>query len=132
MFELLPHTADVAVRAVGKTQEELFRSLLQGMFTAAEPREADGEIVERPFETDSPDMAALMVDFLNEALALSDINREAYRDVRFSALTGTHAAGVLVGKPVDGFETQIKAATHHDLQIKTAAAELEATVTFDV
>ncbi len=134
MFEILPHTADVAVRATGQDRGELLRSLLQGMFAAAEPHSRDGAAVERPFSVASHDQIALIVDFLSEALALSDIDKEAYTDVRFSSLTETSAEGVFVGKPVAGFGTQIKAVTYHDLEIRRnpATSALETVVTFDV
>lgn len=133
MFDILPHTADISIRAKGTSREELLRFLLQGMFSAAEPRWDDGPAVERPFTVVSPDATALIVDFLSEALAQSDINKEAYTDVRFSSVTETSAEGVLIGKSVTGFETQIKAVTYHNLDIRHMPdGTFETVVTLDV
>lgn len=132
MYEILPHTADVKVKAKGESLEGLLNFLLQGMFAAAEPRFENEKVIERSFSVRSSDQVALVVDFLSEALALSDINSEAYTNVRFSSITDISAEGVLIGKSVSGFETQIKAATYHDLEIKKFDGEFEATVTFDV
>lgn len=134
MFEILPHTADVAIRASGKNMEELLQALLQGMFAAAGPKWADSKTVERPFSVSSSDTVALVVDFLSEALATSDINKEAYTEAKFFSLTEISAKGVLVGKPITSFETQIKAVTYHNLEIRRRpdGELLETTVTFDV
>ncbi len=133
MFEILPHLADVAVRATGETTEELLQALLQGMFAIAEPRWGGGQAVERPFTIISHDPIALIVDFLSEALAQSDINKEAYTDVRFSSVTEMSAKGIFIGKSVTGFETQIKAVTYHNLEIRHLPDGMfETVVTFDV
>jgi len=36
-YEILPHTADVRLKASGKTPEELFSEALKGMMTIAKP-----------------------------------------------------------------------------------------------
>ena len=132
-YEILPHTADVRVRALGSTRAGLLIAALKGMFSAAVPRYV-GEPTEtrRPFKLESGDFNALLVDFLNEAVSLSDMNHEAYEDVAFTLITDTKAEGEFVGKPVTGFETQIKAATHTG-QGATKKDEVvwEATLTFD-
>lgn len=134
MFEILPHTADVAIRASGKNMEELLQALLQGMFAAAGPQWADDKTIERSFFISSSDTVALVVDFLSEALATSDINKEAYTEAKFFSLTDTSAKGILVGKPITSFETQIKAVTFHNLEIhrRPDGGLFETTVTFDV
>jgi len=133
MYEIIPHRADVTIQARGKNREEALISLLQGMFAAAEPRFEDGEDVRRPFEVRSESAESFIVDFLNAALAESDIQYEAYEDVKFTELSDTVATGILVGRKAGGFETQIKAATHHDAY---AAQEPDGSwkmrVTFDV
>ena len=37
-FEMVPHTADIKIRAYGNTMEELFRHALQGMFQSIRPQ----------------------------------------------------------------------------------------------
>ena len=49
-FEMVPHTADIKIRAYGHTMEELFRHALQGMFQSIRPQapgchEHDGRLV---------------------------------------------------------------------------------------
>ena len=136
--EILSHTADVRVRAVGSTRAALIEAALQGMFAAAGPRTASveggepEEPVERSFEVKSADFPALLVDLLNEALFNSDTRHEAYEALRFTLITDTDAKGVFLGRPIAGFETQIKAATHAGLEAKkNEEGNWEATITFD-
>lgn len=132
MYEILPHTADMVIRVTATTREDVLRSLIQGMFAAAEPREVGEERVERSFAVIGANSAYLVVDFLNVALAESDVRSEAYDDVRFDVVTDEAFVGVLIGHPVGGFATQIKAATYHDLVVQTGPSGWEMRVTFDV
>ncbi len=133
-FEILPHTADIRIRAEGSTRPALFVAALQGMFAAAAPEFTPGEPehVERQFELAAKDFMSLLIDLLNEAIAVSDTNREAYDDISFTLATDTKAEGAFLGRPAARFGTQIKAATHHELAVqKNAEGNWEATIVFD-
>lgn len=132
-FEVLPHTGDSRLRAFGSDLGELLTAALQGMFVIAEPRlSVASQPVEQSFSLVSADRESLLVDFLSNALALSDIHQEAYDRVEFSALSETGAAGKLFGKKTAGFETQIKAVTYHDLLIGRSDSGLACIITFDL
>lgn len=132
-YEILPHTTDVRVRALGSTRAGLLVAALKGMFAAAGPRFTEGaDRVERPFKIEAPDFASLLVDVLNEAVSLSDANHEAYEDISFSLITDKKAEGVFVDRPVTGFDTRIKAATHIGLDVKkNNEGNWETILTFD-
>lgn len=133
-FEILPHTADIRVRAEGSTRPALFVAALQGMFAAAAPEFPPGEPehVERPFKLAAKDFPSLLIDLLNEAISLSDTHREAYDDISFALATDTKAEGSFLGRLAARFGTQIKAATHHELAVqKNAEGNWEAVIVFD-
>jgi SHS2 domain-containing protein len=132
-YELLPHTADVRVKATGGTRAGLLEAALKGMFAASSARLVEGAPeTERQFDLASTDFESLLVDFLNEAISLSDANKEAYEAVRFDLITASQARGAFVGRAVEGFGTQIKAATHGSLKVEKNAEGLwEAVITFD-
>ncbi len=142
-YEILEHPTDLEIRAFGKTKEELFSNLLKGMFESAKPkilttphpsfprRGLRGGLV-RKIKIKSSDEQSLLVDFLSEALAESDINNEAYFEAEFEKLTGTELAGKIFGSPVLSFGTEIKAVTYHGLEIKEKNGGWEATVLFDI
>jgi len=141
-YEILPHTADLRIRARGKTREELFLNALRGMSAVLQPLDAvrgrpaavsrGGGDVRREVKLSSPDSASLLIDFLSEALALSQINREVYTDVTFDELAEKSLRGTLIGLPVSGLEKDIKAVTYHGVEIRETDAGYEATVIYDI
>ncbi len=137
-FEILPHTAGVAVKVAASTKAGLVRAALQGMFAAAGARfrvedPVKDKTVERPFSVSSKDFASLLVDLLNEAIASAEKNREAYEDLSLSLITDTKAEGKFVGRAVTGFDKAIKGATHRDLNVQKNVVGLwETVITFDV
>ncbi len=131
-YEILEHTTDLKIRAFGKTKEELFSNLLKGMFLAARPEIKDKIKKTKKVKIVSADEQSLLVDFLSEALTLSDINNEAYFEVRFKKLIETELEAEIFGQPVEKFGLEIKAVTYHGLEIKEKSGGWEATVLFDI
>ena len=131
-YEILEHPTDLRIRAFGKTKEKLFSNLLKGMFLGAGAKIEDQKKVSRKIKIKSTDEQSLLVDFLSEALAQSDINNEAYFEIEFKKLTGTELVGKFFGSPVLSFGTEIKAVTYHGLEIKKTDGGWEATVLFDI
>ena len=132
-YEIIPHTADVRLRASGKTSEELFSEALKGMMTIAKPAVKNStESTRRHIGIASFDQTALLIDFLNEALSLSQIHKEAYMVVRFSSFSETELEGELEGKPAV-FGEDIKAVTYHGAEIiKSNSGDYEVTILFDI
>jgi SHS2 domain-containing protein len=130
-YEILEHLADLKIRAFGETKEELFSNMLKGMFEAAGAKIENRKKVSRKIKIKSADEQSLLVDFLSEALAQSDINNEAYFEAEFEKLTATELVGKFFGFPVKSFGTEIKAVTYHGLEIKKVSGGWEATVLFD-
>ena len=76
------------------------------------------EKVRRSIKIESPDITALLVDFLSDALSLSQINREIYNKVRFVYFSETLLDAELEGVKVGSFDRDIKAVTYHEANIK--------------
>ena len=132
-YEILPHTADLRIRAWGKTPEELFRNSLRGMSSVmAESALAKPPTVTREVSIKAPDTATLLIDFLSEALSQSHLRREVYIDVEFPELGQTSLRATLPGVPVEAFEKDVKAVTYHGVEIKETDARYEATVICDI
>lgn len=143
-FEMVPHTADIKIRAFGHTMEELFRHALQGMFQSVRPKahgchEHEGRLIctslpsRHGIRVQSPDREALLVDFLSYALYLSDVHDEAYLDVDIHLLTCTSIIATVKGVKVTGFEVvEIKAVTYNDLKIEHRDDLWQAEVVFDI
>ena len=143
-FEILPHTADIKIRIYGKTLEELFCNALIGMFQSIGPRiqgcKVKNERVicdnlpeRHKVEVESPDIEALLVDFLSEALYLSDVHDEAYLGAEVEDISKTHVSATLHGIKVQGFEVvEIKAVTYHEMEVKNIDGIWQTNIVFDI
>lgn len=149
-FEILPHTADLKIRAYGKDLKTLFSHMIKGMFSSIHPvtNECTYEqerlvceklSVSRPIDVKSHDLESLLVDFLSEALSLSDIYHEAYLDIEYSDMNVEsdgdtyYIKGTLKGIKIEDFEGgEIKAVTHHDVKVEKKGDVWVAEVLFDL
>ena len=131
-FEILEHKADLKIRAFGKTKEELFLNILKGMMESMKPEGLEtGE--KRKIEIKSLDLKSLLVDFLSEALYLSQVNKEVYFEAKFKKFTDSELEGELIGQKVESFGEDIKAVTYHSLDIhQEKDGTWQATVLFDI
>src|SRR3989344_3563848 len=92
-FEILPHTADVAVKVTASTKAGLAIAALQGMFAASKPRikDEDAADVKHPFSLEAADFPSLLVDLLNEAVAGASDGPKMFRDISFTLITDKKA-----------------------------------------
>jgi len=143
-FIQLPHTADIKVRVFGATKEELFAHALEAMFQVIHPLVPGATVkddrvippnlpIQREITITSIDDANLLVDFLSEALCLSDTNNEAYFKADIHQLTSTHLSATLHGASITGFEsTEIKAVTYNELNIEQTPEGWQTDIVFDI
>lgn len=133
-WTLLEHTTDVRLRVEGHNAEELFSDALAGLTDTADSGFADdAQTVRQRISAESPDMTALLVDFLNEVLLLMHTNKVAFTDVRFLKLEDRSLAAVVEGRRVTGFDEDIKAVTYHEADIvRDADGMLHTNLIFDI
>lgn len=118
-YEILEHTGDLQMKITAKTREDLFSEALRGMmsFLKKVPG-ASGHRIKRTVSISSVDLTALLVDFLSEALALSQIHKEVYDKVTFKKFSRNSLEAELEGSLVKSFDEDIKAVTHHEAEVK--------------
>lgn len=132
-YEILPHTADVRIKVFGKTKKELFCNALLGMAEVFGADLKEGGAKKRIVNVKSSDPAALLVDFLNEVLYLTQVNKEVYTKVKIIKFSNTDIKAEIFGKKVERFSEDIKAATYHNLKIsKTDKGLFETEIIFDI
>jgi SHS2 domain-containing protein len=133
-YEILEHKADLKIKVKGSSKEELFLNALLGMEKGLRPETKETkEEIKREIKIKSIDLPALLVDFLNEALYLIQVNKEIYNSINFRKLTDSELAGELIGQKVERFGEDIKAVTYHDLDIyQKEDGTWEAVVLFDI
>ena len=114
-FEQLSHTADIKIRAYGKTIEQVFRNALVGMFQVIGPQAKGCRVQQERLVCDqlpehhtvdvrARDRELLLVDFLSEALYLSDLHNQAYLDAEIHEMSDNHERATLHGVTIEGFE----------------------------
>jgi SHS2 domain-containing protein len=128
--------ADVGVHAWGPTRAEAFARAAEGVFalivapttvTTTESREARAQ-------GGSPE--ALLVNWLNECLYVYEIEGFAVARVEVDTCRDDLVHGVLHGEPLDPARhplgTIVKAATHHQVEVRGTPGRVDVRVVVDV
>jgi SHS2 domain-containing protein len=143
-FKIVPHTADLKISVYGTTYEELFLHALVGMFQSTDPTIPGCQVHNsrivcthlpecRHIVVSAQGYEFLLIDFLSEALCLSDIYNEVYLSMTVTYLTPYEIDATLRGIKITGFsQVEIKAVTYHDLNIRHVNGHLEADIVFDI
>jgi SHS2 domain-containing protein len=117
------------------SQAELFRGALVGMSTlirenfCAQNRASE---ISNTIVVHSQDITSLLIDFLNETLSLSHINKAVYCVVDILALSATDLSAIIEGYYSDEWEEDIKAVTYHEADVKVKNGTWGAHVIFDI
>jgi SHS2 domain-containing protein len=133
-YEILEHTADVGIQAVGGTLEECFEQAALALTEIIGIlRPGTGESVR--IEVSAEDRGALLVDWLSEILYLHDSRDALISGIHVDAVGEGRAAGTigLLARgdvPIEG--TQVKAITFHRLDVRATAEGYVAEVYVDV
>ena len=142
-FTIESHTADLQINIYASTLPELFEHSVIAMFQSIKPEAPGCKIVdellicEKLPNTQVVDVTAhnvelLLVDFLSQALYLSDVYNEAYLSAEVHKFSDTQVQATLKGVSVNRFGTEIKAVTYHNLSIVQRDGKWQATIVFDI
>lgn len=132
-YKILEHEADLKIMCFGKTKKELFLNALFGMTENQRPEIEKNKKTKRKIKIKSLDFSTLLVDFLNEVLYLSQLNKEVFFKIKFVKFTDNEIEGEISGQKVEKFNQDIKAVTYHNLEIfKTKNSNWQAIILFDI
>lgn len=132
-FEEIEHTADVGIRAHGKTVDELFANAAEGMFSLIADLRAVKPVGEIEVRVTADDLATLLLQWLTELLYVHETQRwlcssfDAH--VTRTSLVG-HARGEAIDKTRHELKLVIKAVTRHRLLVDPQKGIAE--VIFDI
>jgi len=120
-FKILEHTADMRIRVQGHTEEEVFQSAALALAAILYPEYE--KFKKRPGEyekivIEAPDINILLVNFLNEVLSRSEINKKIYPRIKFLKFSPKSLETQIFGFPIDYFDEDIKAVTYHEAEIE--------------
>jgi SHS2 domain-containing protein len=138
-YEVLEHPAELRLRVYGKTLEELFKNAVLAMArilsrrggTKSELKVKNSKCKIELLKIESLDINSLLVDFLSEILARSQINKCVYY-VSSSKIQDSRLEAELVALPRERFKEDIKAVTYEDLDIKKINDTYQTDLVFDI
>jgi SHS2 domain-containing protein len=133
-FEILEHPADIRLKVTALSKKGLFRGALKGMASIINGQEClKEEIIEKKIEILSLDEETLLVDFLNEVLAQTDIYNSVFSEIKIEEFTSQKIRGKIKGHKVERFKEEIKGVTYHGLDIiKNKKGLWEVIILFDI
>jgi len=87
-YTFLEHTANIRMQVAAKSLKVLFQEALLGMVKFMDPTQLQEKLnIKREITIEATDATALLIDFLNEALAWMHSKQEAYTNAQFQLLT---------------------------------------------
>lgn len=116
----LPHTADIRIRLVADSFEELLRAGVEAIHQILAPKACSQHFtpeLSEDLEVRSSDYTTLLVDFLSEVLTASHTYGALFCDSSMEKTDGYVIKATLLGKRVDHFVEDIKAVTYHEANV---------------
>jgi SHS2 domain-containing protein len=138
-YELIEHTADIGIRVRGKDLRELFENAARAMFdiiAEKKPQVAGrkSQVKKIIIKQKAENLEELFVNWLNELLSLSAVKELIFEDFNIKKIDENNIEASATGSSVDNYRvnTEIKAATYHELKLEQTKAGCLAEVIFDV
>ncbi len=137
MYEILNHTADLAIKVQGRSVKDLFYKCalsLTDLVFGSQKTSAQKESEQITLHFTANNKEELLVEFLGELLFQSTYNYRYFFDFRWKNFTEQEIT-------VDCFfyelsaldlETEIKAVTYHNIDIKQENGNFSVIITFDL
>ena len=137
IYTTFDHTADIGILVQGSDLKTLFHNCAWAMFDQmttppkTPPKTGKKTIT---LEVRSQDIQELLVRWLSELLALSELLDIVFTEFKISHLASDHLKASVSGFPRKNFKykTEIKAVTYHELTISQQNKKYTAQVIFDV
>lgn len=135
-YEIIPHTADIGMKAYGQSLEELFKNAAYGMFDIIADLDGLTRSVTQPIDVKASNSEELLVAWLDELLYHFYTKQTIFFDFEIEKLEDTRivakAFGRNIGQNRNRLKREIKAATYHELKIEEKDGQFTASIIFDV
>jgi SHS2 domain-containing protein len=119
-YEFIEHTADVGVKAYGKTVAEAFEHAAEAMFDIITDESTIDSIGEYDIQLESPDLEQLLVDWLSKLLFLNDAENLVFGKFQVTIDANRLSARVFgekYNKKKHKMGVEIKAVTYHMVKV---------------
>lgn len=122
-YDLIDHTADIGVKAYGKTLSECFENAAKGMFDIITDNSEIGSVGQYDINLEADSLEQLLVDWLSELLFLNSANNLVFGFFKTDIdEKNNKLSGRVFGEKFDlskhKIGAEIKAVTYHMLEIK--------------
>jgi SHS2 domain-containing protein len=132
-YEEIDHTADVGIRAYGRTVDELFANAAEGMFSLIADLTKVKPVGEVEVRLEAEDLSTLLLRWLSELLYLHETQRVVFSSFEVHVVGTTldgRARGEAIDKARHELKLAIKAVTRHGLTVDPKKGIAE--VIFDI
>ena len=135
-YELLEHTADIGIRVKASDLAGLFKSagLAITDISAEKLKTQYPEKHKIVIDQKAENVEELFVNWLNELLSASAAEGLIFEDIRINQINDNFIDAIAVGSDIRNYKvnTEIKAATYHQLKVQKTDLLWQAEVIFDV
>ena len=135
-YETFDHTADVGIRAFGRTVEEVFVNAAYALFDQWTDLRKVREKISQEISVQGADREDLLIRWLGELLFLGESRGYLFKEFTIRRLDSTSLKAVARGEIFDPsrhrFKTEIKAVTYHQVEVKEVDGKWEGRVIFDI
>lgn len=137
-YELIEHTADIGVRIKAKTLKDLFVKAGVCLFDIIAERKSNLKIrlpkTKCVIKQKAGDLEELFVNWLNDLLSLSATKELIFVNFKIKRLDNKNLEAEVLGEDIKNYKinTEIKAATYHQLKLEKKDTGWQAEVIFDV
>ena len=135
-YELIDHTADVGIRAFGKTLEELFRNAAIGMFEIIADLGTVGTGDAREINLSAENVEELYLVWHQELLFRSAVDHVVYKEFVFKEISEKGLSAAIRGEKFNpdtqSLKKEIKAVTYHALKVEKTKEGWVGEAIFDV
>ncbi|MFH0855975.1 MAG: archease [Candidatus Omnitrophota bacterium] len=135
-YEVFEHTADIGMRVRGQDLKDLFKNAGLAIFRISSRKQftKNKTRINIKIKISSDNLQSLFVDWLNELLSLSSAKGVIFHNIKINRLEDNVIEAVGAGSDINNYQvnTEIKAATYHQLKVEQTAAGWLAEVILDV
>ena len=136
-FEILTHTADVAIGVWGIDMADLLRNAARGLYCVVLTEDSKVRpTITRRLSLESVDSDTLLVDWINELIYMIDAEQLLFSMFEFDELGAGRLEALAHGEYLDlsrhQLRREVKAATYHMSHIEVSEQGLNARIILDV
>ena len=132
-FEVIDHTADWALRVVGRDLNELFVHAAKGMnsLLVESPDQVPLNLTKQ-LEIEAFDRETLLVDWLTELAYWAEDEQLIFPQFSLDINNNRQLKAMLQGGRAESLQKHIKAVTYHDMEITETERGFTVYIVFDV